>query len=91
MRVIAAIAGWFDHRLQLAAPIRDVVDHPVPRNTASWWYVFGSAALPKTYHQLAVLRGTACSAASRIGAASCSRWSNHSAMAAITRMAASPD
>ena len=28
-----------------------------------------SAALPNTYHQLAVLRGTRCSAASRIGAA----------------------
>ena len=45
MRVIASIAGWVDHRLQLAAPIRDAVEHPVPRNTASWWYVFGSAAL----------------------------------------------
>jgi len=45
MRLIAAIAEWFDHRLQLAAPIREVADHPVPRNTASWWYVFGSAAL----------------------------------------------
>src|SRR6185436_4168390 len=45
MRVIAAIAEWFDHRLQLSAPIRAVAEHPVPRNTASWWYVFGSAAL----------------------------------------------
>jgi ubiquinol-cytochrome c reductase cytochrome b subunit len=45
MRVIASIAEWFDHRLQLAAPIRDAIEHPVPRNTASWWYVFGSAAL----------------------------------------------
>jgi ubiquinol-cytochrome c reductase cytochrome b subunit len=45
MRVIASIAEWFDHRLQLAAPIRDAAEHPVPRNTASWWYVFGSAAL----------------------------------------------
>ena len=45
MRVIAAIAAWVDHRLQLAAPIRDAAEHPVPRNTASWWYVFGSAAL----------------------------------------------
>jgi ubiquinol-cytochrome c reductase cytochrome b subunit len=45
MRVIARIAEWFDHRLQLAAPIRDAAEHPVPRNTASWWYVFGSAAL----------------------------------------------
>ena len=28
-----------------AAPIREIAEHPVPRNTASWWYVFGSAAL----------------------------------------------
>jgi len=45
MRVIKKIGEWFDHRLQLAAPIREAVDHPVPRNTASWFYVFGSAAL----------------------------------------------
>src|SRR3954470_17647789 len=52
MRVIASIAEWFDHRLQLAAPIRDAVEHPVPRNTASWWYVFGSAALIVFFLQL---------------------------------------
>jgi len=34
-----------DRRLQLAAPIREVAEHPVPKNTASWWYVCGSAAL----------------------------------------------
>src|ERR1700735_2891170 len=45
MRVIGKIGEWFDHRLQLAAPIRDAAEHPVPRNTASWFYVFGSAAL----------------------------------------------
>src|SRR5690349_12266240 len=45
MRMIANIGKWFDHRLQIAAPIREIVEHPVPRNTASWWYVFGSAAL----------------------------------------------
>jgi ubiquinol-cytochrome c reductase cytochrome b subunit len=44
-RVIAQIGAWFDHRLQLAAPIREVAGHPVPRSTASWFYVFGSAAL----------------------------------------------
>src|ERR1700716_4394649 len=45
MRLIAQIGEWVDRRLQLAAPIREVAEHPVPKNTASWWYVFGSAAL----------------------------------------------
>ena len=45
MRLISRIGQWFDQRLQLAAPIREAAEHPVPRNTASWWYVFGSAAL----------------------------------------------
>jgi len=45
MRVLIKIGEWFDQRLQLAAPIREAAEHPVPRNTASWWYVFGSAAL----------------------------------------------
>src|SRR5258705_4406730 len=45
MGVIGQIGEWFDRRLQLANPIREVAEHPVPRNTASWFYVFGSAAL----------------------------------------------
>src|SRR6195256_5821762 len=45
MRLITHLGAWFDRRLQLAAPIRGAAEHPVPRNTASWWYVFGSAAL----------------------------------------------
>jgi len=45
MRVIRRIGDWFDRRLQLAAPIREAAEHPIPRNTSSWWYVFGSAAL----------------------------------------------
>src|SRR5690349_3582657 len=46
MRImIGKIGEWFDRRLQLAAPIREAAEHPVPRNTASWFYVFGSAAL----------------------------------------------
>jgi ubiquinol-cytochrome c reductase cytochrome b subunit len=44
-RLITHVGEWFDLRLQLAAPIREVSEHPVPRSTASWWYVFGSAAL----------------------------------------------
>src|SRR3981081_421762 len=45
MRLIAQLGEWVDRRLQLAAPVREVAEHPVPRNTACWWYVFGSAAL----------------------------------------------
>jgi len=46
MRImITRIGDWFDRRLQLAAPVREIAEHPVPRNTASWWYVFGSAAM----------------------------------------------
>jgi ubiquinol-cytochrome c reductase cytochrome b subunit len=44
-RLITQVGEWFDRRLQLAAPIREMSEHPVPRSTASWWYVFGSAAL----------------------------------------------
>jgi ubiquinol-cytochrome c reductase cytochrome b subunit len=45
MRVISQVGEWFDRRLQLAAAIRETAEHRVPRNTASWFYVFGSAAL----------------------------------------------
>ena len=45
MRLMSRIGQWLDRRLQLAAPIREIAEHPVPRSTASWWYVFGSAAL----------------------------------------------
>src|SRR5579863_6707230 len=45
MRLIQQIGDWFDLRLQLGTPIRETAEHPVPRETASWFYVFGSAAL----------------------------------------------
>jgi ubiquinol-cytochrome c reductase cytochrome b subunit len=45
VRLISQIGAWLDKRLQLAAPMRDAMEHPVPRKSASWWYVFGSAAL----------------------------------------------
>src|ERR1700728_3174953 len=35
---------WFELRLQAEGQIKETVLHKVPRNTASWWYVFGSAA-----------------------------------------------
>jgi len=45
MRLISTIGSWFDQRLQLSTPIRETMAHPVPRRTASWAYVFGSAAM----------------------------------------------
>ncbi len=45
MSRLEKIGNWFDQRLQLSGAIRDAVSHPVPRKSASWWYVFGSAAL----------------------------------------------
>jgi ubiquinol-cytochrome c reductase cytochrome b subunit len=45
MRLIQKVGAWFDQRLQLSAPISGAATHPVPRKSASWFYVFGSAAL----------------------------------------------
>jgi len=45
MRLISQVGEWFERRLQLAAAIRETAEHRVPRSTASWFYVFGSAAL----------------------------------------------
>jgi ubiquinol-cytochrome c reductase cytochrome b subunit len=44
MRLTERIGGWFDERLQLGASIRETAEHAVPRETSSWFYVFGSAA-----------------------------------------------
>src|SRR5579875_2006563 len=38
------IYDWFERRLQVEGPVKEAILHKVPRNTASWWYVFGSAA-----------------------------------------------
>src|SRR5499426_1903172 len=45
MRLIKDLGEWFDLRLQLGKPIKEAMQHPVPRSTASWAYVFGSASL----------------------------------------------
>lgn len=39
-----ALYHWLGRRLGLAKPIIEAAEHPVPRSSASWWYVFGSAA-----------------------------------------------
>src|SRR5882762_378720 len=45
MRMISNVGNWFDQRLQLGSSVRETMQHPVPRRTASWAYVFGSAAM----------------------------------------------
>lgn len=45
MRIIKDLGGWFDQRLQLGKPLKETMAHPVPRRSASWAYVFGSAGL----------------------------------------------
>src|SRR5215472_9784138 len=45
MRLIHKFAQWCDLRLQVGNSIRRTAEHSVPRDTASWFYVFGSAAL----------------------------------------------
>jgi ubiquinol-cytochrome c reductase cytochrome b subunit len=55
VRLIGKVGAWLDQRLKLGAAIRETVEHPVPRNTASWLYVFGSAAL--TVFLLQVITG----------------------------------
>ena len=39
------IYDWLERRLQLEESIGEAAHHPVPQNSASWWYVFGSASL----------------------------------------------
>ena len=39
------VADWFEERLQLKKLLGPSMTHPVPRSSASWWYVFGSATL----------------------------------------------
>jgi ubiquinol-cytochrome c reductase cytochrome b subunit len=38
------VYNWFERRLGLGQPVIEAMEHPVPSNTSSWWYVFGSAA-----------------------------------------------
>jgi ubiquinol-cytochrome c reductase cytochrome b subunit len=45
VRLIARIWGWLDERLKIGATIRADAEHIVPRDTGSWFYVFGSAAI----------------------------------------------
>ena len=44
MRLIQSVGEWFEARLQLGDSIRETAEHRIPRETSSWFYVFGSAA-----------------------------------------------
>ncbi|HEY3706769.1 MAG TPA: cytochrome b N-terminal domain-containing protein [Terracidiphilus sp.] len=39
------VYDWLERRVQIEGPVKEAVLHPVPKSTASWWYVFGSASL----------------------------------------------
>jgi ubiquinol-cytochrome c reductase cytochrome b subunit len=47
------IGRWLEERAGLNAAITPVLDHPVPRRSASWWYTFGSATLALFVLQIA--------------------------------------
>ena len=38
------VYDWIERRVQLEGFVKESALHPVPKSTASWWYVFGSAA-----------------------------------------------
>ena len=50
---LRSVAGWLETRTGLAEGLAPAVTHPVPRRTASWWYVFGSATLALFMLQIA--------------------------------------
>src|SRR5262249_20148594 len=52
-RPLRSTLGWLEERTGLAGAVAPVLDHPVPRSTASWWYVFGSATLALFVLQIA--------------------------------------
>lgn len=39
------VGNWFDERLHAKALFDSTAGHPIPRRSASWWYVFGSGTL----------------------------------------------
>jgi len=55
MRWPKRIGAWLDARAQVAATVKAAMTHEVPRSSASWWYVFGSATL--TIFVLQVITG----------------------------------
>jgi ubiquinol-cytochrome c reductase cytochrome b subunit len=52
MSLLQRIAAWFEERLGLAQSLAPMMGHPIPRRTASFFYVFGSAAMTALAVQL---------------------------------------
>jgi ubiquinol-cytochrome c reductase cytochrome b subunit len=51
-QIAERVYAWLEFRLQLEEPVKEAALHKVPRNTASWWYVFGSAAFTLLFLQI---------------------------------------
>ena len=47
------VGRWIEERTGLGAAVAPVLAHQVPRSSASWWYVFGSATLTLFMLQIA--------------------------------------
>ncbi|MFN8604415.1 MAG: hypothetical protein U0842_28385, partial [Candidatus Binatia bacterium] len=43
--VLRRVGDWIDFRVKFRESFLPSIVHPIPRNTASWAYVFGSATL----------------------------------------------
>src|SRR6266567_3470468 len=53
MALFRSIGRWLEERTGLEAAVTPVLAHQVPRSSASWWYVFGSATLTLFMLQIA--------------------------------------
>jgi len=53
MPLFRKAGGWLEERTGLEAAVTPVLAHRVPRSSASWWYVFGSATLTLFLLQIA--------------------------------------
>src|SRR6266699_6372072 len=53
MALFRSIGRWLEERTGLEAAVTPVLAHQVPRSSASWWYVFGSATLALFLLQIA--------------------------------------
>jgi ubiquinol-cytochrome c reductase cytochrome b subunit len=53
MGLLRSVNRWFEERAGLEEALAPVLAHKVPRSSASWWYVFGSATLTLFVLQIA--------------------------------------